>query len=187
MQPEIEIVKSYKGWLPPIEMEGRTRRLLSAVPPSYLIGLRTIVLTDSTQLNHEQRRAKRRYNGRKVATRETLGRYHPPTPTQPAWIELRMDKILRGAPGLWLRIPLICDTLLSDTLYHEIGHHIHTVILPTHEPKEDAANRWRRQLEQLFYRRYHPYLTPLSAIFSTLSKYGLLKQSQDYRQIKSGK
>lgn len=63
-------------------------------------------------------------------------------------------------------------------MYHEIGHHIHTVIQPEHREREDAAEEWEAKLWWRYYvKKKYWYLLPL------LRLGGKVYQSQVYQRF----
>ena len=159
-----EIVEVYEAWRPPTTLVERTEKLLAVVPPAYLAGLQTIVLTESGALERQLRKVMGRGRRYRVANPAALGVYHPAGRNQPAWIELRLDNMLRGGPAFLVRVPLLCDMILSDTLYHEIGHHIQAAIQPDPKPPENIAALWRKRLEKEYYQQAHAYLRWLAPL-----------------------
>ena len=153
-----EIVESYRAtpgssWVP-----GTVSRLLRSIGPEHLHGLATIVLTDSSTL----RRGKtNRIRGRKYRTRDCLGFYHRSWRGQPAWIELVVDNIVARYPRPLLALSLVRDMVVSDTLFHEIGHHLHGSVASAARTSEGAANQWRDRLQRVHFRRQYWYLRPL--------------------------
>jgi hypothetical protein len=51
---------------------------------------------------------------------------------------------------------------VAQTLYHEIGHHIHYTIRPEYKEKEDVADRWSKKLTAKFLRRKYWYIIPIA-------------------------
>lgn len=67
-----------------------------------------------------------------------------------------MDKTLGGPPGWLLKLRLLRNLLIADTLFHELGHHIHKVQRPEHREQEDVADDWGNRLSREYVRREHP-------------------------------
>jgi hypothetical protein len=155
-----EIVESYRAFEPPRIVRTLVEDLLRAVPSKYLGGLKTIVLTNQAGLSREQRR--KRTSGRKQGRlAEALGVYNPATRSSPAIVTLHVDNILDCMPSWGLKAPLLRYLWLSQTLYHEIGHHIHAVHKPVYEGKENVAEDWSRKLSGRFLRTHYWYLLPV--------------------------
>ncbi len=92
----------------------------------------------------------------------TLGLYHQKWRGQRPWIELYVDQILRSQPKWAVWIPLARDVAIGNTLYHELGHHVHLFIRPEYREKEDVADDWRKRFMKHFLRRQYWYLIPLA-------------------------
>jgi hypothetical protein len=72
----------------------------------------------------------------------------------------------------WWRIGIARDFLLSETFFHEIGHHIHRFHKPEYEGKENVADKWSRKLSGKFIRDRYWYLFPLVVPVSLLIEVG---------------
>jgi hypothetical protein len=142
-------------------VENDVRVLLRAVPPHFLAGLRFIRLTATIDFTRNRRRAKRRSRGRSVALTHAAGLYQPAQQNRPAAVDLHLDKLFGDTPAWVLRFPIIRRLTLADTLYHEIGHHIHMTKVPEHREREDVAERWSARLYRRFVRTHYWYLMPL--------------------------
>ncbi len=136
-------------------------RLLAGIPAGYLSGLRYVVLRDAGGLGRRERRRKTRARGRVVEIVRCRGLYCQERPGRPARIELFVDNTLRGWPGWLMWIPFFQDLVVSDTLFHEVGHHIDRRIAPRHGEREDTAEGWRRRLGKMYFRRRYWYLIPI--------------------------
>ena len=156
-----EIVEAYRDFEPPANFKQVVETLLSYVPPKYLAGLKTIILTNSSALSRDQRRQKTWSRNRKVRLSECRGSYSRATKSSPATVWLYVDNLVRDLPGWMTRPPLLRYMVPSDVLYHEIGHHIHTVHKPIHEEREDVAVEWSRKLWGHFLRKRYWYLMPV--------------------------
>jgi len=69
-----------------------------------------------------------------------------------------VDNVLKAEPSFCYRLPLLRYDTVASILYHEIGHHIHTVHRPVYEGKENVADDWSRKLSRRFLRRRYWYL-----------------------------
>jgi hypothetical protein len=137
--------------------------MLGSVPPEYLVGLDSVVLTSTDALSRKRRRRKTWSRKRTVKVVKTRGLYHYAQKGKTAWIEIFVDRIFEGwEGGFWLKLPLVRDFLLTPVLFHEIGHHIHATVRPEFQEREDVADRWQVKLETIYYRKEHPYLRLLS-------------------------
>jgi len=85
--------------------------------------------------------------------------YHAYERNEQAWIELFVDEILRvWQKGLWLKVPPWRDILVSDALYHEIGHPIHSTRRPEFREHETVADEWRDRLPGRHIKGRYPWL-----------------------------
>jgi len=165
---KVEIQENYKDYTPPAWVRRTVLRLADGIPANYLKGLKTISLTNSDGLNHARRRKKTKSRNRKVAIRECQGLYHRKWHAQSAKIELFVDKIAHRWPRLLLTVPLFQDLLLSNVLFHEIGHHVHRTSAPEHREREDVAEDWRNKLNSLYIRQRYSYLRPYRIILKPI-------------------
>jgi hypothetical protein len=147
---------------------------LLTVPDKYLNGLDCILLTNEAAMPRSDRVGKIRSRKRKFDKSRVLGRYHPRSRSSLPCIELRVDKIVRGLPGIPLRIPLLRDIVFGHVLFHEIGHHIHYTIRPEHTEKEDVADKWAGKLNANFIRNKYwyalPFLVPASKVYKFMRR-----------------
>jgi hypothetical protein len=173
-----EIVEAYRDFDPPANFKQVVETLLAYVPPKYLVGLKTIILTNSSALSRDQRRQKTWSRNRKVRLSECRGSYSRATKSSPATVWLYVDNMVRGWPGWMTRPPLLRYMVPSDTLYHEIGHHIHTVHKPIHEEREDVAVEWSRKLWSHFLRKRYWYLMPI--LYPLAKLFRLAKAGKTY-------
>ena len=64
-------------------------------------------------------------------------------------------------PPRYLRwIGLLCDVIFGRVLYHELGHHVHT-IRPEYQEKEDVADNWAVRFSVNYVRKTYWFLYPL--------------------------
>ncbi len=160
-QQHVEVVESYRHFKPPGWVRDAVVRLLDSVPEEDLGGLKTVVLTDAAGLSHDRRRAKTKSRRKRVAISQSGGLYHQKWKGEPAWIELFVDNLLSGGPQILLRVALVRDIALGETLYHEIGHHIHATKRPEHKEPEDVADRWADRLLLAHIHKRYWYLRPV--------------------------
>jgi hypothetical protein len=156
-----ELVESYRDFEPPANFKRVVETLLAYVPSKYLVGLKTIILTNSSALSRDQRRQKTWSRNHKVRLSECRGSYSRETKSSSATVWLYVDNIVKGWPGWITRPPLLRYMVPSDTLYHEIGHHIHAVHKPIHDQREDVAEEWTHKLWSHFLRKHYWYLLPV--------------------------
>lgn len=154
----VQIVENYKDYKPPTFVRRSIERMLRSVPDKYLAGLGAIVLTNTASFSRKDRRKKLKSRGRKVALRQSLGTYSRAWKGEKAWIELHVDNILETAPRISIVFPFIQDMILGDTLWHEIGHHIHKTQVPEFREREDVADTWLKKLRTEHLRKCYWYL-----------------------------
>jgi hypothetical protein len=159
--PTPQVIENYRDFKPPVQLRVQIEQLLHAVPPKYLVGLKTVLLTNRSALTREQRRQKVSGRKGKYALAEARGAYYRSTKTSPAYVLLLVDNILSPWPSWWLGVPYLRYSVLSETLYHEIGHHIHAVHQPVYDGQENVAESWQRKLNEIFIRRHYWYLWPI--------------------------
>jgi len=181
--PGPQIVEAYKTYLPPFNAAKTVRLLLRYVPPQYVAGLKTIVLTNQQAMSHDQRRRKLWSRRRKVPMNRVRGRYFQAWKGNPAWIELFVDKIITDDffSRMAMRIPLARAVGVGEVLYHEIGHHIHKTQRPEYREREDVADDWDPKMGRTFLRTRYWYLIPLLklivGIYHLTTKSGLSRKS----------
>ena len=154
----VKFVEAYRNWAPPVKAAKIVARLVAGVPERHLAGLESIILTNSSGLAHSRRRKKTWADNRKVRIVDCRGLYHQAWKGQPAFIELFVDNILKGTHPVVLRIPMLREVQFAETLYHEIGHHIHTTQVPEYRGREEAAELWERRLRRSYFRRKYWYV-----------------------------
>lgn len=155
------IVEDYLDYSPPPIFRQTLHELLKAVPSRYLVGLKTITLTNQAAGTRAQKRKKAWSRNRKIRLSDAQGYYSAATRSSQATIVLHVDNILKGMRPWELRAPLLCYEPLATVLYHEIGHHIHAEHKPVYEGKENIAEDWTRKLSGRFYLQHYWYLKPL--------------------------
>jgi hypothetical protein len=181
-----EIVENYKDFEPPERFRTLVDQLLLAVPSHYLVGLKTIMLTNQSALTRDQRRQKIWGRRRKYRLAEVRGAYYEATRSRPASVLLLVDNVVKGLPPWVLRTPLICYGEISEVLYHEIGHHIHAVHHPVYDGKENVAEDWYRKLQRRFVRKHYWYMIPVLYPLWLLTK-ALLKLALWAKALRSPK
>jgi hypothetical protein len=160
-----KLLTHFGEYTPPFDVHPLVSRMLSTVPSEYLVGLDSVVLTSTDTWSRKRRRSKTKSRKRTVKQVKARGFYHRAQRTQPAYIELSMDRIFEGLEdGLWLKLPMVRDFLVAPVLFHEIGHHIHTSIRPEFREPEDVANYWQVKLETIYYRKERPLIRLLSVL-----------------------
>jgi hypothetical protein len=155
------IVESYRDFEPPANFRHDVETLLRYVPPKYLVGLKTIVLTNRAGLTRDKRKQKVWSRNRMVRLADALGSYSSARRSSPATVWLYVDNIVRMQDAWWKWAPPCRYIMSGDVLYHEIGHHIHAVHRRIHEGPENVAEDWSRKLTGNFLRKHYWYLFPL--------------------------
>jgi hypothetical protein len=161
LEPNVPtIVESYRNFAPPSNFRHDVETLLRFVPQKYLVGLKTIVLTNRAGLTGNKRKQKVWSRNRKVRLADSLGSYSRAGKNSPGTVWLYVDNIVKAESNWWRRVPLLRFMMPAEVLYHEIGHHIHAVHRPTHEGRENVAEDWGRRLWRGFLRKHYWYLSP---------------------------
>jgi len=175
------VVENYRDFEPPRQFRPLLEELLNAVPVKYLVGLKTVLLTNQSALTRDQKRQKvsGRKGKRKLA--KASGAYYKATNSSPPYILLFVDNILSAWPTWALRVPYFRHVALSETLYHEIGHHIHAIHQPVHDGKENVAEDWQRKLGRLFTRKRYWYLRPIFYLAGKVAR--LILKSATWKKL----
>jgi hypothetical protein len=163
----ISIYENYKNYTPAKTVRRTIERLLSSVPTGHLAGLASVVLTNSQALGKGKTK---RIRGRKYPENTCLGFYHAASQNSGAWIEVVIDNVTNTAPEICLRWKFLSDLIFSETLFHEIGHHLDATIGSPARTGEAAADEWSRRLRKRHFRRRYWYLLPLLRLASTILK-----------------
>jgi len=155
MGTRTEVIETYNGWSPPAIVRSVIDRLLASVPSHFLTGLRSVVLTNGSGLNHDRRRKFTKWRRRKVREAAALGLYHHSTKGQQAWVEIFVDNILTSSDSVCLHLAPLADLTFGGVLFHEIGHHVHATRVPEFREKEDVADKSAdRLLREHMWRRH---------------------------------
>ena len=159
---------------PPADASVIVHRLLLMVPDKYLEGLECILLTNEAGLPRRDRVGKVWSRKRTVNKSRVLGLYHGRSRSSLPYIELRVDKIVRGLPGFPLSIPFMREIVFGHVFFHEVGHHIHHTIRPEHTEKEDVADKWAGKLDANYIRRKYwyglPFLIPACKVYKFMKR-----------------
>ena len=135
---KVQVKEAYRDYVPHVDAASIVQQLLQTVPDKYLTGLDCVVLTNETGLSRRDRVGKVWSRKRKFDKSSVLGRYNGRVGKSLPYIELRVDKIIRGLQGVPLRIPILRNIVFGQVLFHEIGHHIHRTVRPEHNEREDV-------------------------------------------------
>jgi hypothetical protein len=155
------VIEQYRDYSPPVRLKRSVECLLEYVPLKYIAGLKTIVLTNQNALTRKQRKQKVWQRGRKHRLALCRGAYYRATRSAPAAVWLYVDNILESQPPWTLRVPFLRYFWVGPVLYHEIGHHIHTVHRRVYEGRENVADKWKRYLMGRFLRKHYWYALPI--------------------------
>ena len=150
----MKIKASYQNYHPPGNPEKSIRILLKYVPDKYLRGIDVIILRSSKDVNRATRRED--FKGPKT----TLGTYHHRHGNSKPYIELYIDTIIEKY-GPLRKIPMVRNIAIGETLYHEIGHHIHQTIKPEYRDKERTADDWSKYFNKKLFKRRYFYMYPV--------------------------
>ena len=164
-----DIVEWYREFEPTANFRQRIETLLKYVPEDYFRGLKTIVLANRSALTRDQRKKKVWSRNHKVRLADADGTYKRASKSSEAAVWLYVDNICSGESWLGRNLPLVRYMRLSDVLYHEIGHHIHTEYRPSHAEREDVAEDWSRKLWGRFVRKRYWYAFPVLYLFALLA------------------
>jgi len=157
-----QIIVAFQNYAPPFDPERAVRGMLRYVPAKFLHGLHRIVFTNVDALSRKERDRKT-WGRRRVTLSETLGYYSQEWQGNPAHITILVDNFERRWSRGWLRVGFVRDMVLSEVLFHELGHHIHRVHRPEYEGKENVADKWSEGLTRKFMSGRYWYLVPLAA------------------------
>jgi len=96
-----------------------------------------------------------------------------------------MDQIFLNYPEAFLLLPQFKTFVIGETLYHEIGHHIHQL----HEPgyrsnKEEVADQWKEKLLQVFLVQRYWYLAKVVKAYASLIHLTVLRLKRSARPSK---
>jgi hypothetical protein len=158
----VPIYENYKDYKPPRYAKPAITRLLANLPKQYVSGLESVVLTNAAVIG---RGKTHRLSGKKYLRNRCRGWYHPKTNDGQAWIEIVVDNVvatslLQRGPRVLSRIPLMQDIALSQTLFHEIGHHLDSTMSSLGRGREASADAWIPRLIRCYFRKRYWYLIP---------------------------
>lgn len=164
----VKITESYINYVPPVDCCAAVKRLLATVPEKYLVGLDSVVLCNLSGQSRKIRTGTLPRRGRRIRREEVAGLYHQEWQGEKAWIQVFVDQIEMPPRSLrWIRS--LPDLMLGQVLYHELGHHIHT-LRPEYLEREDVADRWAARFSRNHLRRRYWYLYPILWIAARLGK-----------------
>jgi hypothetical protein len=158
----VSVRKDFRTYAPPSSVAPILKRLLDSLPPEHLIGLSSVVLTESGMT---ERQSIRRRSGRKYTPKERLGFYRPTWRGEPPCIYLIVDNILAQQP---LRFQVAREHVVAEVLFHEIGHHLNAKVGLISRNEEASAEAWSRKLWRGHVKKRYWFLKPLSPFFKIL-------------------
>src|ERR1051326_235774 len=161
---DVPIYERYEKTKPRPWLRRTVERMVKSVPREHLIGLESIVLSESSFLTSK----KLRVDGRTVPENKCLSFYHLATKDRKAWIELIVDNIGGEYPTWLRRAPLVRDLPLSKTLFHEIGHHIEARSLRGAPSTEPEAEKWEIALARPYFKRRYRFIAPLIRLVTSV-------------------
>ena len=168
------VQEAYRSYAPPKWVRPAVERLLAAVPAAHLSGVQAIVLTDAASMDGGRTQ---RVKGRKSDLRACRGFYHPKQTGSAASIHIVVDNVLASwaAPRL-LVFNLVRDNLLSEVLFHEIGHHLDVTIGAAAPGGEAAAEDWARRLSRSYFQRRYWWFRPIARVLRPLVAWELSRR-----------
>jgi hypothetical protein len=158
----VSVKEDFRAYAPPSWVAPTVRRLLDSLPSEHLIGLSSVVLTESGMTG----RAKiRRRAGRKHSPSERLGFYRPTWRGELPCIYLVVDNIVAQNP---LPLQIARDFALAKVLFHEVGHHLNAKAGLISRTEESSAEAWSRKLWPIHFQRRYRFVKPLSPLLKLL-------------------
>jgi len=164
----IDIEEYYKDFSCPFSAKRTVKILLLEIPKKYYNNLGKVMLTNSTGLNRKARRGTTLARGKKYKLSECRGWYNQEWKGKPAEIVILVDNALKGIPKWMLFLPSFKSLVLSDILFHELGHHIHYTKIPEYNEREDVADKWKSRLSRSYYLRKYWYTIIIFALLVLL-------------------
>ena len=169
MPANLKVIERYENYKPPVEVYRSVRLLLRYVPDQYLLGIYEVTLTDSEAVR-QQIRGKISSEKRRFRPADCNGLYSK------GRILLLIDQIFSNYSESCLLLPQFKTLVIGKTLYHEIGHHIHTIEKPGYRSnKEEFADEWKDRLMRAFVTQRYWYLRPLVKAYFALVRPLLLR------------
>lgn len=161
----VKVTESYVNYSPPLDYSAVAKRLLATVADKYLVGLDSVVLCNLSGQPRKIRTGTLPRRGRRIKRADVAGLYHRGLQDRKAWIQVFVDQVQMPRAFRW--IPLLRDLALALVLYHELGHHAHT-IRPEYREKEDVADDWAHRFFDNHLRRAYWWLYPVLRLIRAL-------------------
>jgi hypothetical protein len=156
----VVIIEAYKDYRPPAWVRGAVEKLLGTVPSKYVVGLESVVLTNSAGLTRRERRRRFISRGRRIRSSRVLAFYSPASRRKRPHIQIYVNKVLKY-PRWFALFPLLRESWIGVTLFHELGHHVHYTQRPEHREEENVADEWSGKFLKNFIRKKYWYLLPI--------------------------
>jgi hypothetical protein len=166
------IIEAFESYRPPFDVTRAVRRMLRDVPPKFLHGLNSIVLTNVAALSRQQRNQRTRGRGQRTTLGEALGYYTQAWKGDPARITILVDNFEKQWGRSWLRFGIVRNMVFSELLFHELGHHIHRTHRPEYVGRENVADKWSKKLSRKFISNRYWYLIPVALPISLVIDFG---------------
>lgn len=175
----VKIVEAYVNYRPALNYARVVERLLVTVPEKYLTGLDSIVLCNLSGVPRREKSGTLPRKKRRIKRADVAGLYHPRWRGQKPWIQLFVDQIDVMPHSLrWIR-PL-SDLVFGSVLYHELGHHAHT-LRPEFQEKEDVADSWAGRFTANHIKKAYWYLYPALRLVAVVRRWIRGKKSKAKR------
>jgi len=155
----VPVYENYSDYRPPRFVHRTVESLLSSLPKGYLSGLQSVVLTNAKAVERGRTIKVKR---KKVVRAECLGFYHPGKRGESPWIEIVVDNIISGVPHVFWHLPVVRKMMLSEPVFHEIGHHLDYTIGAPARSGEAAAEAWQKRLTHSYAKQHYWYLIPVA-------------------------
>ena len=139
--------------------------MLRMVPPRFVSGLHTIVLTNIAALPHNVRERKR-LGRRRAVWKHSLGYYIRSWKGQPAGITLLIDNLEKSWGRKWLRFGITRDAALAEVFYPELARHVHRIHPGEFEGGGNTTEKWSKQLKRQYLRSRYGVLQWLSVPYA---------------------
>jgi hypothetical protein len=162
-QNQVSIIESYQNYSPSFNAAKLVRQMLRKTPPKFLIGLRSVVLTNKAALSRKDQQRKLPSRGSRVVKGESLGYYSQEWKGEPAHITLLVDNVEKQCSRGWVFHRFLRVCVFADLFFHELGHHIHRVHRPLYKEREDVADMWSKKLSRKFLADRYWYMLPVTA------------------------
>ena len=169
----IEIDDSLDGYIPLTNYRSLLPKMMNVIPAVYLDGLVTIYLRKGSTGNRAHRRERSRRRGRTITQSDVAGYYQMRGNGKQSTITLYVDRLDEGYRSVrWYPVigSVARDITIGQTLFHEIGHHIHLTKHPHHAEKENVADDYAAFYLRRYFIRKRPVFTVFGVGFAYFVK-----------------